>query len=175
MKRCMALVCWLLAGGLLASGVVAQTQDSLATAARVRTLLTQALEALRTDIDSSRVLAAMCYEESEKINSWSGQAEALRITGIGYTLQGSYSEAEKRLLEAMRWYRTKQDSMGITRAHQALGNMFYRQSDLALAQENYEAAYAGFVAGAHQAGQSQCLNNLGLVAWEQEDYPGAAR
>lgn len=105
------------------------------------------------------------------------KANSLNIIGVALLIRSDYEDALTAHLEALKIRETLQDSTGMLESNLNIGNVYYRNGEMAKAAELYQKALVFGLATNNLRGQSLIYNNLGNYhsdRWDknesQEDY-----
>ena len=96
------------------------------------------------DEDALRQYAARAEELATRYNHKLYLAIAHRSWGVAHTLAGEYSDAEKRLNQAMKTFRSLKTRWQIGRTLYELGELSLAQGDVKKARDHFTRALAAF-------------------------------
>ncbi|MFN3998989.1 ATP-binding protein [Algoriphagus sp.] len=129
------------------------------------------------DQDTAIYFAKNSIQLAEKLGLEKVKGNALNIKGVAQLIRSDYEDALKTHLEALQIRENLQDSTGLLESNLNIGNVYYRNGEMAKAAEMYQKALMYGVALKNLRGQSLIYNNLGNYhsdRWtkngNQEDY-----
>lgn len=129
------------------------------------------------DQDTAIFFSKNSFQLAERLGLEKIKGNALNIMGVAYLIRSNYEEALKTHIQALKIRETLQDSTGMLESNLNIGNVYYRNGEMAKAAEMYLKALVYGIAIKNLRGQSLIYNNLGnyhLDRWtanqSQEDY-----
>lgn len=129
------------------------------------------------DQDTAIYFAKNSIQLAEKLGLQKVKGNSLNIMGVALLIRSDYEDALTAHLEALRIRENLQDSTGMLESNLNIGNVYYRNGEMAKAAEMYQRALVYGLAIKNLRGQSLIYNNLGNYhkdRWttnqSQEDY-----
>lgn len=129
------------------------------------------------DQDTAIYFAKNSIQLAEKLGLEKLKGNSLNIMGVALLIRSDYEDALTAHLEALKIRESLQDSTGLLESNLNIGNVYYRNGEMAKAAEMYQKALVYGVALKNLRGQSMIYNNLGNYHSDrfaknqsQEDY-----
>lgn len=121
------------------------------------------------------ILSQLCEEILKRIpdNDLSKEGEILRILAHANVFQGNFERAFEAQMKALDIYKNLQDSFGLQKVYYGLGNNFFYQRQYDLSKEHFKQALELNRSLGLENEVANCLNALGSVASNEQDFETA--
>ncbi|MBA4300251.1 MAG: hypothetical protein C0433_09150 [Cyclobacterium sp.] len=113
------------------------------------------------DQDTAIFFAKSAIRFAEKLGLEKIKGNALNIMGVAQLIRSDYEDALKTHLQALKIREALKDSTGMLESNLNIGNVYYRNGEMAKAAEMYQKALVYGLAIKNLRGQSLIYNNLG--------------
>lgn len=113
------------------------------------------------DQDTAIYFAKNSIQLAEKKGLDKIKGNSLNIMGVALLIRSNYEEALTAHLEALKIREDLKDSTGMLESNLNIGNVYYRNGEMAKAAEMYQKALVYGLATKNLRGQSLIYNNLG--------------
>ncbi|MDO8966871.1 tetratricopeptide repeat-containing sensor histidine kinase [Algoriphagus sp.] len=113
------------------------------------------------DQDTAIFFAKSAIRLAEKLGLEKIKGNALNIMGVAQLIRSDYEDALKTHLQALKIREALKDSTGMLESNLNIGNVYYRNGEMAKAAEMYQKALVYGLAIKNLRGQSLIYNNLG--------------
>ena len=131
---------------------------------------------VRGDLEEALACHRTGFSIRERLGDETGLAQSHKNIGIIHYRLGEPQEAEGHLNDALALYRKAVDRRGEAVTLRHLGNLhYYQEGDHVGAQRHWEASLSLCRELGNAEDLCSCLNNLGLVRFEQGHYASAER
>jgi tetratricopeptide (TPR) repeat protein len=115
----------------------------------------------RNQWDDHVAIHLLMLDAARRLGDHQGEARAHRLLGRGYTLLGSYSDAEAHYQCALELSGRLDDRNGLAHTHMNLANMHGDQGRHDLALANAKQAVDLFRVAGSRSGEARALNSMG--------------
>ncbi|MBL6447009.1 tetratricopeptide repeat-containing sensor histidine kinase [Fulvivirga sp. 29W222] len=123
--------------------------------------------------DSAMYFARQALKESQSIDYFKGQGDALISIGRLKRDKGNYSEALEDLFRSLKIYKSISDSSQIGNALNDISIVYAYSKDYDQSLVYFNEALDIFRKTGNEKGESQALNNIGLIYLEKNDLEQA--
>ncbi len=120
--------------------------------------------------DTTRRYARLALDEAEKVHYRKGKAEALRIVGWSYSLEGNYTQAYAHLSEAIRLFEQLKYQPGLAAALDNLGNLLSSHGSYQPAREAWWRSLQIFTRLKDDRAVGSVLNDVGINYQQEGNY-----
>lgn len=114
-----------------------------------------------------------CFELAKQINNYSGAGDALIRIGLVQRRKGNHSATLSSYTQALSYYETSQDSIGINKTYLNRGSLFIATEKYKSAQKDYFESLQFFEKYNDYSKTSIIYNNIGLIYKRLKDYKKA--
>ncbi len=160
----------ILLGTLLgAPSLVSAQSSTIQDVEFVDSLTYRAWKIKNTEPDSARQLSHASIDLSEEIEYDRGRADALHILGLLEWTEGDMAQALTYYLDALQVRESINDSLGLGRSFNNIGNVYFQLEEFDTAQAYYQRGLVIRQQLGDVAGLIYSYSNLGDVALQKEE------
>ncbi len=126
-----------------------------------------------TDPDSSILCGELLFNEATKTNSIKYQADARNTQGIAYAIQGQFSFAIQKYMEALKFFEKSKNEGGQASTLNNIGVLYSDMGDLDKSLDHYERSLAIKEKLGDSLGMASTINNIGVIYKGKNDFEKA--